>query len=359
MRNKTTQTLALIAVSCAMLAALTSIVQSRAEQPGSFPEFSSYRTLPAGTSVLYEALRRSPGMTADRNIQPLGTVHFNDAAVLLLGILPISLIGDGPWFADMEELAGKGNRVIIGLLPHRTRFIQPEKDQLEDALQRWNIRLAFVHRTDVRDDEEDQLTPGWPMYFAQSKGWDNIRSENGKPVVIRKTLGKGSIVLMTNSFLLTNAALVEDRQTAFLSNLIGPVHRTVFDETHFGIEETGSIAALARRYRLQGLVLGLVLVASLFIWKSAAGFPPLWDRLQPVQVAKGEDSASAFLNLLRRNIRRDDILATCVEEWRKMYRRKAGGRLRTAIDLAESGRKTPAQTYAQIQQILGAKHNPS
>jgi hypothetical protein len=358
MKHKSTQILAIIAISIALLVGLTSIVQSRAERADSYPTFSSYRTLPEGTSVFYEALRRSPGMTADRNIQPLTTVHFNNAAILMLGVSPISLNGDGPWFSDMEELADKGNRVIIGLLRRRTRFIQPESGQLEDALKRWNIRLAFVRETDFRDEEEDKLTPGWPMYFAQAKGWDTLREESGKPVVIQKAMGKGTIVLMSNSFLLTNAALVEDRQTTFLSNLIGPVHQTIFDETHFGIEETGSIAALARRYRLQGLVLGFVLVALLFIWKSAAGFPPP-SRMRPTQAVPGEDSGAAFLNLIRRNIRRDDILSTCVEEWRKMYQRKAGSSMQTAIDLAESGRKNPAQTYAQIQQILGARRKPS
>jgi hypothetical protein len=359
MRRRTTQILAIIAVSCAAVAGLASILHRRAEQPDSYPAFSSYRTLPGGTSVVYEALRRSPGMTADRNIQPLGTVHFNHAAILLLGIPPASLMGDGQWFSDMNELAETGNRVIIGFLPHRRRWIQSGQEPVEDALKPWGVRLAFVSPTDFRDEEEDQLTPGWPMYFAQSQGWETLRAENGKPVVIRKTMGKGTLVLLTNPFLLTNAAMVEDRQTTFLSTLIGPVHQAIFDETHFGIEETGSLAALARHYRLQGLVLGLVLLASLFIWKSAAGFPPTPDRLQPVKAVTGEDSAAAFLNLLRRNIRRDDILATCVEEWRKMYRRKAGAGLQTAIDLAESGRQNPAQTYAQIQQILGAKPNPS
>ena len=120
----------------------------------------------------------------------------------------------------------------------------------------------------------------------------------------------------------------------------------------------GSIAALARRYHLQGLALGLALVAAIFIWKRAAGFPPVSEE-QSVRSVAGEDSTASFLNLLRRNIKRDDLLATCVEEWRKMYQRKAGDRLPAAVDLAESGRKTPAQTYAQIQRLLGAKQNPS
>jgi hypothetical protein len=358
MKHKSTQIFLVIAVAGALLVGLTSIVQNRAKRSDSYPAFSSYRTLPEGTSVLYEALQHSPGMTADRNIQPLGIVHFNNAAFLMLDVSPLSLNGNGQWFDEMQALANNGNRVIIGLSPHRTRFIQPENNQLEDALKGWHIRLAFRRLTDFRDDEDETLTPGWPMYFAQAQGWDTLREEGGKPVVIQRAWGKGTLVVMTNSFLLTNAAMVEDRQTTFVADLIGPVHRTIFDETHFGIEETGSIAALARRYHLQGLVLGLVLAALLFIWKNAAGFPPAPD-VRPTQALIGEDSSAAFLNLIRRNIRRDDILATCVEQWSKMYQRKAGSSLQAAIDLAESGRKNPAQTYAQIQQILGAKQKPS
>ena len=352
-------TFSMIVISCATVAALALLLARRAEQPDTYPEFSTYRTLPEGTSVLYEALRRAPGMSAGRNVHPLGAASFNNAAVMLLGMLSIAVDVD-----EVEGLARRGNRVIIGLLPHRNRFIQPRPSRPDEfqpfePLKRWDVRLDFFRKFDFRDEKEQPLTRGWPMYFAEAKGWDTLRKEKDKPVVIQRPMGKGSIVLMANSYLLSNSALVDDRQITFLSDVIGPVHQTIFDETHFGIQETGSIAALARRYHLEGLALGLALVAALFIWKSAAGFPPAWDRLQSVQAVAGEDSNASFLNLLRRNIKRDDILAACVEEWRKMNQRKAGNRLPAAVDLAESGRKTPAQTYVQIQRILGAKQNLS
>jgi hypothetical protein len=352
MRRRSIQILGLIAVGCAMVASLTYILQRHAKQADSFPKFSSFRTLPEGTSILYQALPRNEGMSVERNIQPLGVARYDHSAILMLGIQPTSLAGNGEWFRDMEELAGRGNRVIIGLLPHRNRFIKPDQDQQELALKRWFVALEFFSQTDLRDDEEDDLVAGWPMYFSQSSGWTAIRKENGKTVVVQRAQGKGTLVLMANSYLLSNAAMVDDRQTMFLADLIGPVHQTVFDETHFGIEETGSIAGLARRYRLQGLVLGLVITSLLFIWKNAAGFPPAWVGAQNARPVLGEDSSAAFLNLLRRNIRPEDIVSTCVEAWRKMYSRKAGPDLGTAIDLAGSGRKTPVQTYAQIQQVL-------
>ena len=295
MRHRATQILAMVALFCTMLAGLAYILQRHVQQTESFPAYSSFRTLPEGASILYEALRRTPGMTAGRNTQPLGTLHDNSAAILMLGMLPAEVSANGQWFSDMEELAGRGNRMIIGLQPHRNRFLQGSNTQVADALKRWNVQLAFVLPTDVRDEEEDRLMAGWPMYFAQSKGWTITRTENGRAVVIERAEGKGSLVLLANSYLLTNAAMVDDRQTSFLANLFGPVHQVTFDETHFGIEETGSIAALSRRYRLQGLLLGLAITAALFVWKSAAGFPPpSASNLQPPSVT-GEDSSAAFL----------------------------------------------------------------
>jgi hypothetical protein len=297
-------------------------------------------------------------MSAVRNVQPLGAVPYNSSAIVIMGVELSSLNGDNQWFHDMDELAGKGNRVIIGLVPRRNRFIQPEVDPQANALKPWAVRLAFVRQSDFRDDEDERLVAGWPMYFAESKGWSSTRAESGRSVVIERAQGKGSIVLMANPYPLTNAAMVDDRQTVFLLSLIGPLHQAVFDETHFGFEETGSIAALARRYRLQGLLLGLAITAALFIWKSLSWGGPEAARSQS-QSVKGEDSAETFRNLLRRNVKTEDILSTCVQAWSRMYHRKAGPGLAAAIDLAENGRQTPARTYAQIQTLLGAKANQS
>ena len=352
MRRRVSQILAVIALGIVTTAGIAYLLQQHAQHADSFPSYSSFRTLPEGSSVLYEALQRMPAMTTGRNTQPLGTLRESDAAILFLDIVPLSVSGNSEFFSDMEELAAKGNRVIIGLSPHRNRFIQADKDQVENSFQPWSIRLDFVRQTDLRDDEDETLIAGWPMYFSKSPGWTTTRAETGKAVVIERVVGKGSVVLMANCFLLSNAAMVEDRQTTFLTTLIGPVHRTVFDETHFGMEETGSIAGLARHYRLQGMVLGMALIASIFIWKSAAGFPPPRATAAERGSVMGEDSAGAFMNLLRRSIRPDEVIVTCVEQWRKMYQRTAGPGVATIVDLAARGRATPVQTYAQIQQVL-------
>ena len=351
MRRRVTQVLAVIAVGVALVVGLTFILQRHSEQAESYPAFSSYRTLPEGASILYAALAQSPSMKAWRNTQPLEALTANDAAILFLAVQPTSLAGDT--FSELERLAGKGNRVIVALQPTQYHFLREKNVQQEEVLKPWGIRLDFVPQPGLTEDEEETLKPGWPMYFGQANGWKTDREEGGHTVVIERAAGKGTMVLLANDYLLSNAAMIDDRQTTFLATLIGPVHQVIFDETHFGMEETGSIAALARRYRLQGLLLGMAITACLFIWKNAAGFPPpLESGPVPARGVMGEDSAEAFRNLLRRNIKPEDILTICVQSWRRLYERKAGASLATAIDLAESGRKTPVQTYAEIQQVL-------
>jgi hypothetical protein len=345
----------LIAIACATLFGLAAILQHHAQQADSFPIFSSFRTLPEGTSILYDALAHTPGVNALRNVRPLGAMRHNDAAILMIGISLGPLASNQQWFSDMEELAAKGNRVIIGLIPHRNRFIQTDPKEYEQTFKRWKIVPAFVRDKDIRDDEDDKLMAGWPMFFASAEGWEPIRKENGRPVVIERAQGKGRLVLLANPYPLSNAAMVDDRQTDFLATLIGPARLAIFDETHFGIEQTGSIAGLARRYRLEGLILGLILTSALFVWKSSAGFPPP-AAVNPASSVRGEDANAAFLNLLRRNVKTEDILATCVEAWRKLNKRTAAATQAQAIDLAEAGRTTPAKTYAQIQHLItGAK----
>src|SRR5262249_8932787 len=161
-RRKTTQILATIALSCLTICGLALILLQHAQHTESFPAFSTFRTLPEGASILYDALLQTPGITASRNILPLGTIQQTSAAILMLGVAPSAIAGNAELFNDVEELAIRGNRVIIALQPHRNRFIQQHKERLEDALKHWKIRLDFFRPLDLRDEEDADLIPGWP-----------------------------------------------------------------------------------------------------------------------------------------------------------------------------------------------------
>ena len=97
----------------------------------------------------------------------------------------------------------------------------------------------------------------------------------------------------------------------------GDSSHVVFDESHFGIVDSSGVATLMRQYRLHGLVVGLLLLAVLYIWKNSTSLvPPYADQKRDDTVA-GKDAASGFVNLLRRNIPRSEVLGVCFAQWHK------------------------------------------
>src|SRR5205807_5643409 len=118
----------------------------------------------------------------------------------------------------------------------------------------------------------------------------------------------GTIAMASDSYFLSNEALLKDRHPDLLSWWIGPNKQIIFDEAHFGVVENPGIAALIRKYHLHGLILGLILLAGLFIWKNSAPFIPMYAEELRSDFVPGKDSAAGFVNLLRRNIPASEIL---------------------------------------------------
>jgi hypothetical protein len=143
------------------------------------------------------------------------------------------------------------------------------------------------------------------------------------PVVIERQYGSGSIVLVADSFLVSNEALRSDRHPLLLARLVAGPPIVIFDEEHNGLRDNPGIATLARKYRLHGVVAGLVLLAVLFVWKNAVRFIPAYEQDRAgSDVVAGKESGEGFINLLRRAIRPAAIFETCVVEWRKAFSQK-------------------------------------
>jgi hypothetical protein len=181
-------------------------------------------------------------------------------------------------------------------------------------------------------------------------------------VVIERAYGKGTIVLASDSWFISNEALVKERTASLLAWLVGTNSSVIFDETHFGIRESPGVAALGRKYRLQGLFAGLLVLAALFIWKNATSLvPPGEGRPERSEAARaGRDSLAGLAGLLRRTIPPDGILAACVAEWKKASRNSAGDAVLVAsIAAGETKRpkrgRDPVGAYRQIHKLLAER----
>ena len=308
----------LVAVLLAgLFAGLT--VMSRSSSHDAFPMYSSRRTGPMGASILYEVLSRSA--PTDRNYLPQNQFRPKQATVFYLGISPVTLAhASGATLSDYEEIAKAGNRVVLGITSGQVSFGavvitedgNPDSQSKDLYNKRWDIRVVVSRNPSDKSITGFDVQPG--------ANWSRV-SEAG---VWSRSFGKGSVLLVTNANRLTNEPLAREQEAQELVPLLaGGSHVIVFDESHLGIAESGSIAGLLRRYRLIGLVAGLLVFAALFFWRNAVRFPPAPATEREAEtVVVGSGSQDMLAGLLETHIGSDQLIDICVAEWNRVRRNR-------------------------------------
>ena len=199
---------------------------------------------------------------------------------------------------------------------------------------RWGLTFAFADRpSDKAVRFSDDLTPAlveslprtisWhtALYFDELEdSWRKIYTADGKPVMIERPFGRGSLVLSADSFFLSNEALRFERHPELLAWLLGDSENIVFDETHFGILRHPGVMDLIQKYRFHWFILAVAFLAILFIWKNSVSFipPPNRSRSRSLkEVISDHDSIQGLISLLHRNIPTRQLLQTCADEWQR------------------------------------------
>lgn len=300
-----------------------------------YPRYSSMRTDAAGTALLYSALGRVESINAERNYLPLDQVRTQGGALFYLGVHPHSLKSADATFApDLEAMAKRGNRVVVGVTDgpapkdagdknaeaHRDAPGQKSAESL------WNVRVETQGKS-------YRVTPG--------PEWTSL----GATGIWERRFGSGSIVLVTDAQRLLNEALARSKDaSALVPLLIGDQRTVIFEESHLGVADRGSVAGLARRYRLGGLLAGLLVLTGLFVWRNAVPFPP--------QRAEDEDATSTpitsnsqamLVGLLQRHMTGDALLEACVAEWNRMHPERR-------LEAAAGTRQDPVLAYRAMHE---------
>jgi hypothetical protein len=290
-----------------------------------YPEYSSLRADPEGGKLLFDALGKLPGITVERNFMPLSALPEKHAALLMIGVEPQSLNSESE-LQTLGELAYAGNRVVLAF--HFERSLSELKTPV--LAKTWDV-ITATDRSGPR---------GHPFFFRESKGWTALRLSGEKILAMERRFGSGSVLLAAESDGFANSAVWSGREMDLISQAIGEYRRVVFDESHLGIAESGSVVALARRFRLMGFAAGLGICAVLFFWKSVSGFPPP----APVRVAarSGITAQAGLATLLRRHIAARDLPAACWRSW-----------------LETNRRSVPAERIQRVEQILSEPAEPA
>ncbi|MEY2407346.1 MAG: hypothetical protein QOF48_16 [Verrucomicrobiota bacterium] len=400
----------LLVALAGFLAALGHLLRLRFETGDNYPPYSSFRADPIGTKAFYESVDALA--SARRSLQPILKLgDGRDTTLLWLGATPEALRFHLDEFRVLETFVRSGGRLIIAASP---AFESPRTNIFALAAARKRgvggaaptnapsgvaddfLKVYLTDRWDVSFDykrlarrEPDGFDPvaaslqitgessGLPSkifvhsaltFEPRDPAWHEIYTRregtNAWPVLIQRFMGRGSIVLLVDSFYFSNEALRDDRQPGFLSWAIGPGRRVVFEETHLGTTEKSGVVTLARKYHLESLLIALVLLALLFIWKNATSLMPARERQKSAETGdtvEGRDSAGAFVNLLRRNVAPANLLRVCLDQWnlalgavRKPARHQLEEmqRIIDAENAAPPRQRNPVMAYREFCRIL-------
>jgi len=371
-----------------------------------FPPYSSLRSDPLGSKVLYQSFGRLADVTVERNFQKLQKLKdTSPSTIFLLGLSPGDLRGK-----ELEELAQAGHRVVITMLPVQGRKVEtPQKRESEDVTSDdgvdtppstpeeketeasekvdtffglWGFRPDYTGLF-AEDDHEDpsaelvsesyreqfprHVTQHSQLVFADAdESWNVIYRFRGDAVIMERTRGKGSQVLVSDSYLVSNEAMRHERYPAILAWLAGGNNRLCFDETHLGISRQQGVMVLMRQYRLTGFMSALLVLALLYLWQRSIPFIPIRSVSddEGFEETSTMDYHAGLVNLLRRNIKEDDLIPTCFNEWLKSLPAAKGKmpksvvRVREVVEAAQSqsrGERNILGCYRKIAGILAER----
>lgn len=377
-----------------------------------YPPYSTLRPDPLGAKGLYEALGQLPGVEVRRNVQPLKKLQPEKPVTLAyLGTARASYFSERE-LQEFDTLIFNGSRVVITFFPFdrpptpgatrmeeeklreekRERLKEEkakdeeksgdEKDEEKDtglvSFEKVAKRYGFQFGTLPADDDktynrhaflfepgaalERDLTWHSALYFRDlTPEWKPLYLSETKPVIIERAYGRGSIVLAADTFFLSNEALRDERHPQLIARLFGGPPTIIFDEEHLGVTDQPGLAQLALKYKLHGVIAGLVLIAALFVWKNSVRFIPAYaetDRDDPA--VAGREAAQGFENLLHRAVKPADLLPVCVDEWRRAQTHPDSAiaiaeEINAAEQLLPPRQRDPVKNYREIAERLARK----
>jgi hypothetical protein len=335
MRNDRLIAFILIGLMAALFAVVgVQMFKTRAEVNGVYPEYSSFRADPKGYRILFETLSRLASVHVERSVKPLGEVPSGNRKILVVaGLLPSPLPADqmkifNDWMTSGGTLLVAFNSQQFEPNEEKNRRVpvQPEDKSLHgevDKAESWGIRIFWSKQSLVSQLQSnlfaEQSSWAGHLYIQPTTSdWEVLAKARDLPVVLQRKFGAGKLLVLADSYPLSNIALAAHRNAALVSWLF-PQHSTIlFDETHFGIVEHPSIIGLARRYGLDGAFVAILCLAVLYLWASRYSLKPV-RRVQADSepAVRGIGGNEIFTNLLRRTLPAKDLCAICLQIWKQ------------------------------------------
>jgi hypothetical protein len=364
-----------------------------------YPPYSTLRADPLGAKAIYAALDELPGVSVQRLFQPLKKLKADEPVTLaVLGIARYASWTERD-AEEFESLVFGGGRAVFAFLPYdgpaeesatprdeksereKTEKTEPVDEEkagkrrdrgvlsFDVVAKRYGFRFANLRAKSgppfelkallAQPDEPLERELSWHtgLHFRDlAPEWRTLYQCEGQPVIIERSYGRGSIILLADAFAFSNEALRDERHSALLARVFSGPPRIVFDEEHHGVTDQPGIIQLALKYRLQGVIAALALIAALFVWKSTARFLPRDAASGGTVFVAGRDAAQGFDDLLTRAVPPRELLAVSVAEWRRAFPHHPGFAEVERLVAAEQARpkraRDPVAAYRAIVRLL-------
>jgi hypothetical protein len=357
-RRRGILTAAMIVVVLAFVVGLVQLIVYRLQTGPSYPPYSSLRADPRGTRALAESFERMPHLRVTRNYNPLPRElpPPEQTTLMYLGVRDPSETWEDPnrIRQPLDAFVREGGRLVVTLaLPPWAEShppaaapeeieTDPDTDDFESGW--YGAYLAWVpgnpprfvaHDAPIRTHAEPtaagartwgtrkpiRMFPGYSLGRDVGDGpWEVLamgRASTG--LIVRRRLGEGEIILAGGTRWLENFTLSDRPAVPVIASLVEGRRQVVFDEAHLGIYETQGLARLTWQAGFMPAAGVLVVVAFLYVWRSASRLAPARRMPRTLDDGRvlGRDTNEGLVNLLGRSVPRAQLLGTCLREWEK------------------------------------------
>jgi hypothetical protein len=107
---------------------------------------------------------------------------------------------------------------------------------------------------------------------------------DGRPVAVRVSIGRGSVIALSSASALTNRDLREGNGGVLFARLVrayAPSGPVLFDEFHLGVGERRSMMRYLRQIGLTAVIVQVVLLIAFMLWRAGARFGGVESELPP------------------------------------------------------------------------------
>lgn len=410
---KSNRTILIFGVLVALLfvGGIVRLFALRFEAGDVFPPYSSYRSDPLGTRAIIESLAEIPSIQTQRHTLPLRELDGNtEQTIIFAAVAPRAIQRSSDIFPDvaksvvpipieeLERLASEGSRVVIALepssiAPRVAAGFTPDPHSDDAALDgsqliiqpflKWGIRIGSLPLRGDDDiafhvSERDLPIPETPVTWQStlffkpapsSSGWAEWnevylrRFDRGTvALIMERQLGQGSLIIVSDSYFLSNEAMRMDRHPELLTWIIGPSEIVIFDESHLNVTLERGVMTLVRSLNLHYALFGLLALGLLLIWKGTSRLVPVTAESDLIRTrVKGRDAAAAMTHLLRRAIPSAEVLDVCWRKWQESHPHLTTSRMERAkqaeayLMSIKTGQSNLIRSYREIARLLSGK----